>query len=387
MTERARTGTERVRSARAAAMLAVLLTLSALLPGCGDEAAPPEGDFAVLAQANAAYEQALPGAALVFPRDHGPHPGYRIEWWYLTANLVDDRGRDWGLQWTLFRTAMRPPGDAADPDNPWQASQLYMAHFAVSAPDGHRAYQRYARGGDFDGIRQAGARAAPFAAWLDDWRLESVGGDWLPLRLVAAQGALAAELELDSDRPLVLQGESGFSQKHPEGGGSFYYSHPWLAVSGTLRAGGEAIPVRGQAWLDREWSSQFLQDDQLGWDWFALHLDSGDKLMAFQLRGTDGGQYRHAVLLRSDGGRRVAAPEELVLEETRRAAVAGRELPLGWRLIWPDAGLDLRVDAGLDDQWMDVDFPYWEGRVIASDAEGERVGVGYLEMTGYGTDP
>jgi predicted secreted hydrolase len=384
------TGHALTRSTAGAAWRVFVVAIAAsLLAACGTGSGPEPagGDFAVLAQADAAYEQARPGTPLIFPGDHGPHPGYRIEWWYLTANLVDEQGRDWGLQWTLFRTAMRPPESTQPGANPWQASQVYMAHFAISAPDGHRSFQRYARGGDHGGLRQAGAQAQPFAAWLDDWRLESTGESWLPLRLFAAQDGVEADLVLDSDRPLVLQGEAGFSQKHPAGGGSFYYSQPWLGVSGVLRVGGERIPVSGQAWLDREWSSQFLQDDQSGWDWFALHLDSGDKLMAFQLRGEGGDAYRHGVLLRPDGGRVVAESEDIQLTVRRRGQVAGRELPLGWRLAWPEADIELDVDAGLDDQWMSVDFPYWEGRVTVSGAGGDRAGVGYLEMTGYAPVP
>jgi predicted secreted hydrolase len=367
-----------------------------LLGGCGEDhqsGERPEGgagtnDFAVLAQANDAYAQARPGEALVFPRDHGAHPDYRIEWWYLTANLEDETGRAWGLQWTLFRTAMVPPEPpsgqpTAEATNPWQNGQVYMAHFAVSAPDEHRAFQRYARGGDHGGVRQAGVDASPFAAWLDDWRLESLGEAWLPLRVVAAQDGVFVDLSLDSERDLVLQGEAGFSQKHPGGGGSWYYSHPWLQAEGSVTFAGETVPVRGQAWLDREWSSQFLQEDQQGWDWFALHLEGGDKLMAFQLRSPRGEPYRHAVLLTADGQRRTASTGEVSFTPERRASVAGRQVPVAWTLSWPAAEIELDVEAGLDDQWMDVDFPYWEGRVVVRDPEGQTVGVGYLEMTGY----
>ncbi len=272
---------------------------------------------------------------------------------------------------------------AADAANPWQNGQVYMAHFAVSAPDEHRAFQRYARGGDHGGVRQAGVDAAPFAAWLDDWRLESLDEAWLPLRVVAAQDGVAVDLSLYSERDLVLQGEAGFSQKHPGGGGSWYYSHPWLQAEGSVTFAGKTVPVRGQAWLDREWSSQFLQEDQQGWDWFALHLQGGDKLMAFQLRSTRGEPYRHAVLLTADGQRRTASTGEVSFTPERRATVAGRQVPVAWTLSWPAADIELDVEAGLDDQWMNVDFPYWEGRVVVRDPEGQTVGVGYLEMTGY----
>jgi predicted secreted hydrolase len=376
-----------LHSARILAAGVLFLALMA----CRDAGPASGDDFAVLAQANEAYTQARPGVPLEFPRDHGAHPDYRIEWWYLTANLEDASGRPWGLQWTLFRTAMVPPAesDAAEPGdpNPWQSGQVYMAHFAVSAPQEHRAFQRYARGGDHDGSRQAGVDPSPFAAWLDDWRLESLGEAWVPLRVSAAQEGVAVDLRLDSDQDLVLQGEAGFSQKHPGGGGSWYYSHPWLQAEGTVTFDGETVPVRGQAWLDREWSSQFLQTDQEGWDWFALHLDNGDKLMAFQLRSIGGGPdtaFRHAVLLSADGGRRSGVSEEVFFTPLRMASVAGREVPVAWALRWPDAGIDLEVEAGLDDQWMNVDFPYWEGRVVVRESGGPPVGVGYLEMTGYG---
>jgi predicted secreted hydrolase len=141
--------------------------------------------------------------------------------------------------------------------------------------------------------------------------------------------------------------------------------------------------VTGQAWLDREWSSQFLQPDQQGWDWFALHLDDGSKLMAFQLRSLAGAPYRHAVRLWPDGRRRQAAGDEFTLQAAPGRLVAGRRLPLDWRLDWPAEDLALQVRAPLDDQWMKLDFPYWEGRVEVLDDDDRPAGKGYLEMTGY----
>ena len=360
--------------------------LALLLAACGsDRPGANTQDFAILAQAAEGYTQAEPGRRIGFPADHGAHPDYRVEWWYLTANLEDAQGRPHGAQWTLFRTAVRPPGDA-EPQNPWQTGQVYMAHFALTWPDGHRGFQRYARGGDHGGEAQAGVRASPFAAWLDDWSLASTGDDWLPLEARATQNGLAIQLTLASDRPPVLQGELGFSQKHPGGGGSHYYSQPFLEASGWLEIDGRRVEVSGQAWLDREWSSQFLQADQQGWDWIALHLESGEKLMLFQLRprpGTPGSAYRHAVLIGPDGGKRDIGPGQLELEAGGYQQVGGRRLPLAWEIRLPSLDRELTVEALRPDQWMDVDFPYWEGAVTASgDGPGER-GVGYMELTGY----
>ena len=360
--------------------------LALLLTACGaDEPGQGAQDFAILAQAAEGYEQASPGRRIEFPADHGAHPEYRIEWWYLTANLEDAEGRPHGAQWTLFRTALRPPGDT-ELQNPWQTGQVYMAHFALTWPGGHRGFQRYARGGDHDGEAQAAVHARPFAAWLDDWSLASTGEAWLPLEARAAQDGFAMQLNLGSDRPPVLQGEGGFSQKHPGGGGSHYYSQPFLEASGWLEIEGRRVEVSGQAWLDREWSSQFLQADQQGWDWIALHLESGEKLMLFQLRpqaGSSAGAYRHAVLIGADGGKREIGPGELELEPSRHEKVAGRRLPLVWEIRLPTLDRELTVEALHRDQWMDVDFPYWEGAVtVSGDSLGER-GVGYMELTGY----
>jgi predicted secreted hydrolase len=358
------------------------LGLAACSPDSGSR---PGGDFAVLAQGAEGFEQARPGNQLVFPRDHGAHPGFRIEWWYLTANLQDAAGRQYGAQWTLFRTATRmvsgPPAD-----NPWQDPQVYMAHLAITTPDDHRSFQRYARGGEHDGLAQAGVSAAPFMAWLDDWSLQSTGPGWLPLELRARQGGHGVELRLDSNRPLVLQGQQGFSQKHPAGGGSYYYSHPFLEAEGALLIDGQQLAVSGQAWLDREWSSQFLQADQAGWDWFALHLESGEKLMLFRLRSSEpgaGSNFRHGVLISPDGRKLSLESTGIEFEVIGTSRVSGRELPLNWRIALSQIGRELRVEALHPEQWMEVDFAYWEGVVrVSGDGPGSR-GVGYLELTGY----
>ena len=234
--------------------------------------------------------------------------------------------------------------------------------------------------------------AEPFAAWVDDWSMSSVGAsigtgaghEWLPLRVQARQDDHGADLQLESRGPIVLQGQRGFSQKHPEGGGSYYYSQPFLAARGTLRIDGETVPVTGQAWLDREWSSQFLRQDQAGWDWFALHLDSGEKLMLFRLRSRDGGaDFLHAVLIAPDGRKQPLDTAQLQLEVLRETRVRGRKLPLHWRLGLPGIGRLLEVSPVHPDQWMDVDFPYWEGAVRVHGEGPENSGQGYMELTGY----
>ena len=364
----------------------LLASLAAcLVAACGPANNAPSADFAVLAGAEEGYDSARPGHQLTFPRDHGAHPAYRIEWWYLTANLEDTQGTPYGAQWTLFRVATNPPG-ARKNMNAWDNEQVYMAHFALSWPDGHRGWQRYARGGDHAGMAQAGVTSEPFAAWLDDWQMRSTGPGWTPLEARARQGDHGLELELSSEQGPVLQGDAGFSLKHPAGTGSYYYSQPFLRARGSIEIGGRKIPVEGQAWLDHEWSSQFLQAEQEGWDWFAIHLENGQKLMVFQLRnraGTPDDAFLHGVLIREDGTTLTLDPGEIRLLPLEEFSVEGRRLPLRWRLELPGIGREMEIRALHPQQWMSVDFPYWEGVVLVEGNNKGSRGKGYMELTGY----
>jgi len=373
-----------VKTARlSVALLSIQLLVGS---GCGPaETAVQDSGLAVLAQSADSYAQARPGQPLVFPRDHGPHPDYRIEWWYLTANLHDRAGQRYGAQWTLFRLAMRPKA-TSDSGTASPNSQVFMAHMAITTPENHLSFQRYARGGAPGSETRAGVTALPFSAWLDDWNLRSTGDGWLPLEVKARQADNSFHLQLQSTTPLFLQGDAGFSAKHADGGGSYYYSQPFLKASGQLTVAGQEIPVSGDAWLDREWSSQFLQHGQIGWDWFSLHLESGEKLMLFQVRqqpGQAGDNFLHGNLMAADGSSTALDPDQIRLTPIRNTRLSGRNLPLHWRVSLPQINREFEIQAIVQDQWMDVDFPYWEGAVIVSGSEPGNRGEGYMELTGY----
>ena len=260
-----------------------------------------------------------------------------------------------------------------------------MAHMAITLPDRHVAFQRYARGGDHDGVVQAGrdGRCPSPPGWTTGaWPAPGpIGCRWicLPGRTITSCtcGWRATAL-------WCCRVKAGFSQKHSAGGGSYYYSQPFLEVSGYLVLGDEVVKVSGQGWLDREWSSQFLAPDQGGWDWFALHLDNGEKLMLFRLRPLDGGEdFRHGVLIAPDGGKQSLDPAQIHFDVLEETTVAGRRLPLRWRIDLPGIGRSLEVGALRPDQWMDVDFPYWEGAVTVAGSGPENSGRGYMELTGY----
>ncbi len=366
---------------------AVISTQLFVASGCGPAETPvQDSGLAVLAQSADAYAQARPGQPLIFPRDHGAHPDYRIEWWYLTANLHGPTGESYGAQWTLFRLAVQPQG-TTETGATSQNNQVFMAHMAITTPTEHVSFQRYARGAGPQAETRAGVTAQPFAAWLDDWSLHSTGDDWLPLEVRARQADNAMHLQLQSMAPLVLQGEAGFSAKHGDGGGSYYYSQPFLKASGQLTVAGQVIPVNGDAWLDREWSSQFLQREQVGWDWFSLHLESGEKLMLFQVRQqpgqADAENFLQGNLMAPDGSTTPLDPARIQLIPMQKSRVAGRSLPLHWRVLLPQIDRQFEIETLVTDQWMDVDFPYWEGAVIVTGSGPGNRGRGYMELTGY----
>lgn len=337
-------------------LVALWLPVQAVAQGFAGLGSTP-GDFAMPSRET----------QLQFPADHGAHPAYRIEWWYLTANLTGPDGTPYGLQWTLFRSALAPEDGEG-----WETPQLWMGHAAVTTPAAHFVAERLARGG----IGQAGVQAAPFVAWIDEWAMEGPSFD--AMRLRAAGADFAYDVGLTARGPLVLHGDAGYSVKSAAGQASHYYSQPFFAVDGVLTLPEGKVPVTGTAWLDREWSSQPLAADQTGWDWFSLSFDEGEKLMGFVLRG--GTDYTAATWIAADGKAEALPDGAFVAVPLERASVAGREVPVVWRVEVPGRGLDVTVAALNPQAWMATAVPYWEGPVTVA---GSHAGVGYLEMTGY----
>lgn len=321
---------------------------------------PDAQGFAGLGQTADDFARPDPAATLSFPQDHGAHPEFRIEWWYLTANLTGPDGTPYGLQWTLFRSAL-----STQPGTGWTTPQAWLGHAAVTTPDSHHATERWARGG----TGQAGVRADPFAAWIDDWVLK---GPLDAPTLTASGPDFAYSADLTANGPLILHGDAGYSVKSAEGQASHYYSQPHYTVVGNLTLPKGDIPVIGTAWLDREWSSQPLSARQEGWDWVALTFDSGARMMAFRLRGdTD---FTSGTWIENGVGTPFAT-----IQMTPSADIP----PTTWRLRLPERDVDVTVVAVNPDAWMPLSTAYWEGPVTVS---GSHTGVGYLEMTGYPRD-
>ncbi|WP_295802055.1 lipocalin-like domain-containing protein [uncultured Microbulbifer sp.] len=320
------------------------------------------------------FRQAAPEMTVNLPEDMGPHPEYRLEWWYLTANLKSADGQRFGVQWTLFRNGIRPgPFESEEPG--WQRNELWLAHAALSRPDDHHFSDRAARGG----TGQAGVTAQPFSAWIDHWQLESRNdGTW---ELSVDDSDFSYRLQIQPQLPVVLNGERGFSAKSAGGGGSMYFSYPLRVVGGEVVIGGERFAVSGQGWFDREWSSQYLKPDQHGWDWMALHLQDGRHLMLFRVRGAE--DFHSGTLVSADGTSRRLSTDEFTLQPQEYRDSRFGEVPVVWQLQVPSAELNLEIRSWPGDYWNPGNLRYWEGPVTVS-GSGSVTGEGYLEMTGYG---
>ncbi|WP_209891902.1 lipocalin-like domain-containing protein [Rhizobium leguminosarum] len=349
------------------------VVLMAVVMSCASAHAFAQG-FAGLGSDAQGFAIPKHGGTLSFPADHGSHPDYRIEWWYVTANLTGEDKKQYGAQWTLFRSALAPGNKEgfADP-------QVWIGHAAITTQTQQYVAERFGRGG----VGQAGVETMPFRAWIDDWQTTAADGAGSlalgNLSLSANGPDFRYELHLKADGPLVLQGDNGFSVKSADGQASYYYSQPFYEVSGAISISGAPVDVTGKAWLDREWSSQPLASNQTGWDWFSLHMESGDKLMAFRLRDNMDG-FISANWISADGQTTPLSQDDVQLEPTREATVNGHQMPVEWRIRVPGKSLDITTKPLNDQSWMATSTPYWEGPVNFT---GTTSGVGYLEMTGY----
>ena len=364
------------------------------------------------------FARALVPTELSFPRDHGPHPGFRSEWWYLTGILrarASDSGRPrrFGYQFTIFRQALAP--EVAIRSSSWSTRDVYLGHLAVSDIDGDPrarrffAWQRFSR----DGMALAGARGQPFEVWVESWRMTGPrsGADIFPLALQvreevweavgqaqlqgsdqerAGQPPVTLELSLGAGRGPVLQGDRGLSVKgRGPGNASFYYSCTRLPTTGRLTLGQQTFEVEGASWFDREWSTSALDPDVVGWDWLGAELDDGRDLMVYRLRTMDGraAPASRATLIAPDGTTRIFAPDafSLVPQGRWESPDHRAHYPAGFGMSIPSADLDVTIRPLLADQELLLGVRYWEGAVaLTGAAAGHPLqGQGYLELTGY----
>ncbi len=337
-------------------------------------------DLDILRDAGAGFARAVEPREFEFPRDHGPHPDFRNEWWYVTGNLDSDSGERFGFELTIFRVGLVPPAAHAIGASAWRTREIYAAHFAITdvARGTFKYSDQYSRGA----LGLAGAEAQPFHVWLNDWELGST---------IHARGQ-GYELTLDTGAlgEPVLNGDRGLSHKSSEpGAASYYYSIPRIPVQGKLVRDGVSSNVHGLAWLDREWGSGSLGSKEQGWDWFALQLQDGSALMFYSLRNRGGipDPNSSGTWIDASGHSRPLAADQVVINVSAHwTSPRGGRYPSRWRVRVPSAALDVEVQPVLADQELGTRPRYWEGAVDLKGTRSGReiAGRGYVELVGYG---
>jgi predicted secreted hydrolase len=355
------------------------------------------------------FKQALPGYQYEFPRDHASHPDYKTEWWYYTGHLEGENGKQYGYELTFFRASTEvqdlPKGSR------WSVSQIYPAHFALSelSDNRFRFWERMNR----EGLEIAGARSDVYSVWNELWSVDRLGpqhvlrAQGLPpldeknqapenkgLNIVSKDGSVMLNLVLAEGKPPAIHGKNGVSQKAScVGCASHYYSLTRMPTQGVLYLDGKPLVVSGQSWMDHEFGSNQLAQEQTGWDWFSLQLDNGEEWMFYLLRTTDGkpdpnssgtaiavdGQTRHLDLSEFQ-----ITPSQSWTSPNSKAVY-----PAQWRIQIPTEQVDLTLLPLMADQELNTagstGVSYWEGAVkITGQSHGKKVnGKGYVELTGY----
>lgn len=355
-------------------LTALLLTLCVTDPAGGSE-----------------WKQAIAPWQWSFPQDHGAHPEYRTEWWYFTGNLKDAEGRRYGYQLTFFRQGVALA--ASRPDNPWSIRDVYLVHFAIvdGSTGQFRHYDRASRTGP--GL--AGAKIGTMDVWTLDWSAK-MANNGNTIHLMARQDDIALDLFVSPRKPIIFHGEKGLSKKGPKPGqSSYYYSFTDLATRGTIKVASaqKPIEVTGTSWFDQEFGSNQLSSDQVGWDWFSLHLSDGRDLMIYFLRRKDGTvePASSGTVVEKDGASRHLRRNEISLNVLDRwkSPKSGGIYPAKWEIKIPSAQIDIALAPLVANQELVTEastgVTYWEGAVTGTGlSKGKAVTAeGYTELTGY----
>jgi predicted secreted hydrolase len=343
--------------------------------------------FLPMVAAQSQYRTAQPGYRYEFPHDHFNHSDFQTEWWYYTGNLRTADGHRFGFELTFFRQ-----GVDRDPvkTHSWDVRDLYLAHLALSDLDGGAFYhaERVNRAGP--GL--AGVSEPDLRIWNGNWEIDWQGDDQ---KLRAVDDRFQLDFTLHPEKPPVVHGENGVSQK-AEGPGraSHYISLTRLGTNGRIQLGGKNFDVTGLAWMDHEFFTHQLESDQVGWDWFSLQLDDNIELMLFRIRREDGSvdPYSAGTFIDARGAATHLRASEFTLQplgDVWKSAATHAAYPIRWKISVPGFGIELEAQTPLASQEITgsskLSPDYWEGAIHLSGQKRNAVltGVGYLEMTGY----
>jgi predicted secreted hydrolase len=333
------------------------------------------------------YQLALPGRKISFPADHYSHPEFKTEWWYYTGHLATESGKRYGFQVTFFRFGVRDR--QKDMKEQPLFTELYMAHFALSdlAAKKFIYRERINRGyGD-----RAGTATDRYLVWNEDWKVE---GDEKNHRIYVNDRGTTLRLALKLLKPPVLHGDNGHSQKgEGEGRASYYYSLTRMQTEGELAIDGKKEKIRGLSWMDHEFGSNQLGQDQVGWDWFSIQLDNETELMLYLMRRKDGSvdPYSSGTLVNVDGTTKHLALKDFRIEvlERWKSPKSGANYPMKWKVFIPSEKIELEILPAFSDQELITErstrVTYWEGaaRIVGKFGKTSIKGAGYVEMTGY----
>jgi predicted secreted hydrolase len=334
------------------------------------------------------YRLALPGRTFSFPADHFSHPDFKTEWWYYTGHLEAESGKRYGYQVTFFRFGLRDRQKETKEQAPL-FTELYMAHFAVSDITNKKFVFRERINRRYD--NKAGAATDRYLVWNEDWKVE---GDGKNHRIQVNDRGTELRLSLKSLKPPVLHGQNGLSQKgEGEGRASYYYSLTRMQTDGTITIGGQKEKVRGLTWMDHEFGSNQLREDQVGWDWFSIQLDNDKELMLYLMRRKDGSvdPYSSGTLVQADGTTRHLTIKDYGVEvlERWKSPKSGADYPMKWKVAVPSEEIELEITPAFPEQELITNrstrVTYWEGAVAIRGAFKSKPvsGYGYVEMTGY----
>ena len=432
-------------------LVAVCFTLSACTENPKDEnetlgTSTPNGFFGNM-QSSDSFTPVQRDYIVELPRDHKSHPNFQLEWWYLTFVLSAEDGQEFGLQYTLFRfnTELNaPPSVKVNAENSaevnannhiaknWTNGQQWMGHASLHTAEQHYFEERFASGG----VGNAYVNQQPFTTVIDDWAWKAAQAEvqtgaeskaMFPSVLKVAFGqssthhpvringkipttaadslselndapsvsAVKVSLNLDTYGPFIKQGDNGYSKKtQDERLRSYYYSQPFINAKGTLNIEGNSVRVTGKGWFDHEWTSHLANSEAMGWDWFSLHLDDGNKLMAFRMHAMNenmkNSKSKHSEIfttasyIAKNGTKETIDQANVSITpmayETINEGGVPRAVPTIWRIQIPIKDIDVTVKPFKENQWNNSLFPYYEGRV---EIKGSHSGSGFMELTGY----
>ncbi|MGC9423141.1 lipocalin-like domain-containing protein [Vibrio sp.] len=309
------------------------------------------------------------------PHDFSIHPEYQHEWWHVFANVRDEQGQEYGVQWNYFRVANDNRQESG-----WQNSQLFVSHVVIS--NAHQVWkeQRIARGG----IGQADMIQSPFRLWIDNWRWRSLGSSPLPSQLMIETDTFGVSLQMVANGPYILPGQHGYQRRGAKDAMASYSIYaPFISVNGLLQLSPEmnAIPVEGEAWVSKEWGSGLLGVEQLGWDWFVLHLDNHKILTVYRHRYRNKAPYLYGTLATRQGNTLVLSAQDLDISPLATTTLTETKiLPLQWEISVPSQNIHLTTQALNPNLWLSFALPYWEGPIQASGSHQAR---GFMQLTGY----